>query len=121
MTLHIRALDPEIVAMLDGLLSTVEDVRPLEFTSEGKLTIENLKELRDRFAEEIWSNKVEPGQLALRWLHRESRWQTPAERAADEYVQVHQGVALLGMLDFLIAKLRTHERIEIRRKVGGAR
>ncbi|HSN97246.1 MAG TPA: hypothetical protein VLS89_03075 [Candidatus Nanopelagicales bacterium] len=113
-TLHIRALDPAVVATLEALLSAAEDVRPPEFASSGDLTSEDLGALRDRLAEAIWNGNVEPGQLSLRWLHRESRWQMPTDRAADEFVQVHQGVALLDMLDFLIAGIPSHERIAVR-------
>jgi hypothetical protein len=95
-TLHVRAREPEAMATLEALLSR-----------------EELVALRNRTAEALWQGQIAEGQLSLRWLHRESRWKSPADRSADEFVRVHQGMALIDMLDLLIAGLRVHDHVKV--------
>jgi hypothetical protein len=118
--LHVRALEPEVVAPLEALLAAVEDVRPLELGRRGELSREEFVTLRERTAELLWNGQTAAGQLPLRRLHRESRWQTPTDASPDEFVRVHQGMALIDMLDILIAGLRGHDRVEVELPAGAA-
>jgi hypothetical protein len=119
-TLHIRACDPDSMATLESLLTAVEDARPPELCRPGELSREDLVALRDRTALALWNGQVAEGQLSLRWLHRESRWKTPADRSPDEFVRVHQGMALIDMFDLLIAGLRAHDRVKVNVSAGEA-
>lgn len=119
--LHVESLDLEAVASLDALLAAVEDAWPPGLGRAGDLSRADLIRLRDQAAEALWNGQVVEGQLSLRWLHRESGWKTSAERSSDDLVQVHQGLALIDLLDLLIAGLRGHDRVRVEHAPEAAR
>ena len=115
--LHIEGGVVEALARIESVLAQVEteDVPMPELSDSGELNRDDLGALRDRLAADIWSGKIKPGQLSLRRLHRESQWQTAEERATDDVlVQVHLGMALIDVLDFLIAALRKQDPLEVK-------
>ncbi len=115
--LHIEGGVVEALARIESVLAQVEteDVPMPELAASGELSREDLGALRDRLAADIWSGKIKPGQLSLRRLHRESQWQTAEECATDDaLVQVHLGMALIDVLDFLIAALRKQDPLEVK-------
>ena len=114
--LQIEGGVPEAMARIESVLAQVEaeDVPLPELANSGGLTRDDLGALRGRLAADIWSGKIKPGQLSLRRLHRECQWQTAEDRATDDVlVQVHLGMALIDVLDFLIAALRKQDRLEV--------